>query len=95
MTILNVDFYLNCKKKKNLDLKICGCVRMGSTWKCDQARVPPALQLPTPTISKVNSFFNYVYTHIYCMYKLYKVKRFDLLIKFGPFCLCESVFIQD
>ncbi|KAL8101539.1 omega-amidase, chloroplastic-like isoform X2 [Apium graveolens] len=41
----NLDF---CSKKK----VICGSVRMASTFKPEQARVPPAIPLPTPPITK-------------------------------------------
>lgn len=55
----NLDF---CQKKKI----ICGSVRMASTFKPEQARVPPAIPLPSPPITKVR-FFLCLYVYVVCI----------------------------
>ncbi|KAL1830690.1 hypothetical protein DCAR_0100626 [Daucus carota subsp. sativus] len=50
-------FKVEIFKKNNLDSClnkkiVCGSVRMASTFKPEQARVPPAIPLPTPVITK-------------------------------------------
>lgn len=58
-------------KKNNLDLGqkkkvLCGSVRMASTFKPEQARVPPAIPLPTPPITKVSIFLS-LYVYVVCI----------------------------
>lgn len=55
----NLDF---CLKKKI----IFGSVRMASTFKPEQARVPPAIPLPSPPITKV-SFFLCLCVYVVCI----------------------------